>query len=181
MTMALTCYRSFWLIAWALGCLAANEPVGADEPTGTCQDGSTCHGAPRVAAFHHASCARPRLIYRTEFPSELTGTQCAGVCKQTISCRYFRVEGRVCETFSSCKIESAKDASSAADLYQIPEDPARCSWSSRCQTALFPLVTLHSAQLVCFALVCIGDGGEGVVSFDFCKTQQDMAPCSVHA
>ncbi|CAE7469121.1 unnamed protein product [Symbiodinium natans] len=117
------CY--VWVVVWTLGCSALDEP------------GETCHGdtcaAKADAEFHREFCARPRPIYRAQFPQAMTAQQCADICRQTISCLYFKADGHICDMFSSCKSEWSDAANLATELSQIPEDPARCTWTSRRQ------------------------------------------------
>ncbi|CAE7701276.1 unnamed protein product, partial [Symbiodinium sp. CCMP2456] len=120
--------RGYVCIAiWTLGCLAAT-----DEFSETCNKPAECSsdGQPE---FQPQFCARPRPIYRSEFSWELNLTlqHCADICRHTIGCVYFGLDGPICDTFSSCNSEWPEAAGLAANLYQIPEDPARCDWTSR--------------------------------------------------
>ncbi|CAE6941977.1 Ttn [Symbiodinium sp. CCMP2592] len=121
------CRGHFWILISALSGLA-----GADEFSETCQSPAECssEGQPH---FQPQFCARPRPIYRSEFSQELNLTlqHCADICRHTIGCVYFGLGDHSCDTFSSCNSEWSEAAHLAANLYQIPEDPARCDWTSR--------------------------------------------------
>ncbi|CAE7673723.1 unnamed protein product [Symbiodinium microadriaticum] len=121
------CRGNVCIAIWALGCLA-----GTGEFSETCNKPAECssEGQPE---FQPQFCARPRPIHRSEFSWELNLTlqHCADICRHTIGCVYFGLDGPICDTFSSCNNEWSEAAGLAANLYQIPEDPARCDWASR--------------------------------------------------
>lgn len=108
-----TCLR---LLLFAIGCSA---DFVAQPPT--CQSEGQCS-----SLFSVRACGSPSLIEEALVPVTMTLELCAEVCRQTISCRFFTLDGQTCRSFSACK--DTGESTEVHDVHELPLNPARCGW-----------------------------------------------------